>query len=209
MTGGRCSTWRSLGAVELARYLIFDRSVDTTMTATSQNLTALHAAVAHGRNEAALFLINDVPGVDVNAPASNGATPLTLAVEHCTVQVVQALVAKGADMNAEDERGMTAVVHALAKGHDETATFLVTAGADWDITVPMSDGLPCSLSNFVVKRGPISVVKAIMRRMRAGGLDGAAFHERLERAAIAAVTEPSLPSLKALVEEGLDVAQAL
>ena len=93
------------GAVELARYLIFDRGVDPTVKETSMNVTALHLAVSHGHNEAALFLINDVPGVDVNAPQSNGTTPLMLAAEHCTLQVVQALVAKGADMNAKDERG--------------------------------------------------------------------------------------------------------
>ena len=69
----------SKGAVELARYLIFDRGVDPTVKVSSLNLTALHLAISHGHNEAALFLINDVPGVDVNAPLSNGVTPLMLA----------------------------------------------------------------------------------------------------------------------------------
>jgi len=62
--------------------------------------------------------------------------------------------------------------------------------------------------HYVVRRGMISVVKAIVRRMRADGLEGAAVHKRLESAAELAVTALSLPSLKALVEEGLDVAQA-
>ena len=148
-----------------------------------------------------------MPGVDVNVPQSNSTTPLMIAAAHCTLQVVRALVAKGADMNALDDKGMTAVVGAVAAGHAETATFLVTAGADWDITVPITGCLPSPLLDFVVGPGMISVVKAIVRRMRADGLEGAAIRERLERAATAAVAMRSLPSLKALMEEGLDVAQ--
>jgi len=105
-------------------------------------MTVLHLALTQGHNEAALFLITDVPGVDVNAPTSDGTTPLMLAVEDCTLQVVRALVAKGADVKAEDEDGETAVVCAMATKHAEAATFMVTAGADWDITVPLGAGLP-------------------------------------------------------------------
>ncbi len=195
------------GAVELARYLIFDRGVDPTVKEASMNVTALHTAVSKGHNEAVLFLINDVPGVDVNAPQSDGGTALMLAALSDNLQVVRALFAKGADMNAKDETGQTAVVHAVAAGHAETSTFLVTAGADWDVTIPMTGGLPLPLFNFVVGRGMISVVKAIVRRMRADGLDGAALDERLEKAALPAVIKPSLPSLETLMEEGLDVAQ--
>ncbi len=195
------------GAVELARYLIFDSGVDPTVKEASRNLTALHVAISHGRKEAALLLINDVPGVDVDAPQSNGLTPLMLAARECTLQVVQALVAKGAGMDAKDEEGMTVLAFAVLEGDADTATFLVTAGADWDTTVPMRDGLPCPLLDFVVGHGMVSVVKAIVRRMRADGLEAAAFHERLERAAALAVMKQSLPSLKALMEEGLDVAQ--
>ncbi len=116
-------------------------------------------------------------------------------------------MAKGADMNAKDMLGQTAVAHALVEGHDKTATFLVTAGADWDIDVPVRDELPWPLFSFCVANGKSSVVKAIVRRMRADGLEGAAVIARLERAAGLAVIKRSLPSLKALVEEGLDVAQ--
>ncbi len=199
----------SRGAVELARYLIFDRGVDPTVGETSRNLTALHLATSFGHNEAALFLINDVPGVDVNEPMSDGVTPLLLAVQCSTLEVVQALVAKGADMSAKDEEGKTALAHAVLKGHAETAAFLVTAGADWDITVTGDDGRPQPLFDVAVARGTISVVKAIVRRMPAEGPEGAASYERLERAAAVAVTNRSLPSLKVLMEEGLDVAQVL
>ena len=106
----------SWGAVELARYLIFDRGVDPIVKAGSQNLTALHLAASTGHNEAALFLINDVPGVDLNALLSNGATPLMISAASGTLQVVRALVAKGADMNAKDGDGKTAVAFAVVAG---------------------------------------------------------------------------------------------
>ncbi len=74
------------GAVELLRYLIFDRGVDPTQTveAGGSLLSVLLTAICMGQNEAAIFLINDVPGVDVNAPLNDGVTPLMAAVQNCT-----------------------------------------------------------------------------------------------------------------------------
>ena len=45
------------------------------------------------------------------------------------IDIVRHLIAKGADVNITDKRGMNAIMYALASGNDETADILVEAGA--------------------------------------------------------------------------------
>jgi len=63
------------------------------------------------------------------------------------------------------------------------------------------------LLNALLEVGRFDQVQRVVER--GNWLEGAAFHERLDRAAAVAVTNRSLPSLKILMEEGLDVAQVL
>ena len=60
-----------------------------------------------------------------------GRTPLMAAALNGHVDVVRALLAKGATMEAADQGGGNAVTYAVANGHSDIFEALVKAGAKW------------------------------------------------------------------------------
>ncbi len=77
--------------------------------------TPLHAAVAGGHSEVALFLI--ARGADVNATDSGKHTPLHIAAEAGYLPVVEALLARGADAHVVDAEDKTPLSRAAARNH--------------------------------------------------------------------------------------------
>jgi len=77
--------------------------------------TALHAAVAGGRVEAALALIE--AGAGVNAPDGGGHTPLHIAAEGGYLPIVESLLQHGADPHAVDAEDRTPLARAAARNH--------------------------------------------------------------------------------------------
>ena len=77
--------------------------------------TALHAAVAGGRVDAALTLID--AGRRVNAPDGGGHTPLHIAAEGGYVPIVEALLQHHADPHAVDAEDRTPLARAAARNH--------------------------------------------------------------------------------------------
>jgi len=77
--------------------------------------TPLHAAVAGGRTDVALFLIER--GADVNATDSGRYSPLHIAAENGNLRVVEALLARGADTHAVDSEDKTPLSRAAARNH--------------------------------------------------------------------------------------------
>ncbi len=59
-----------------------------------------------------------------------GLTPLLFAVASGDPEIVELLVAAGADVNAADSEGTTPLVRAQGKGFDEVAAVLVANGAE-------------------------------------------------------------------------------
>ena len=107
------------------------------------DMTALHFAVltvADPENlPVALLLLER--GADPDIPDDEGRTPLMEAVEHGWSSVLQtpsdgypelieALVAAGADVDLQDEAGLTALSQAAANGDVDTMTLLLDHGAD-------------------------------------------------------------------------------
>ncbi|XP_053855585.1 KN motif and ankyrin repeat domain-containing protein 3 isoform X1 [Vidua macroura] len=77
---------------------------------------------------------------NVNAKASQaGQTALMLAVSHGRQEMVEALLACGADMNLQDEEGSTALMCACEHGRLETVKLLL-AQPTCDISIMDSDG---------------------------------------------------------------------
>ncbi|NXH21871.1 KANK3 protein, partial [Bucco capensis] len=77
---------------------------------------------------------------NVNAKASQaGQTALMLAVSHGRQEMVEALLACGADVNLQDEEGSTALMCACEHGRGETVKLLL-AQPTCDIAIVDSDG---------------------------------------------------------------------
>jgi ankyrin repeat protein len=68
------------------------------------------------------------PGI--NSVGGFGNTPLKIASVQGNVAVISALLDYGADINALNEDGCTALHHAVSQGHTEAAALLVKRGAD-------------------------------------------------------------------------------
>lgn len=85
-------------------------------------------AIIGGREEEALLVISS--GVDVNIVGPKGATPLILASIGGMKGVIQELLKKGANIQAFDNDGNTALMHACMAKHEDTALLLLNANAD-------------------------------------------------------------------------------
>ena len=87
---------------------------------------SIHKAVEEGNIEAVKKFL--AAGIDVNAKAFiTGSTPLHIAA---TKEVVELLIAKGADVNAKDKYDMTPLHPAAGRGHKEVVELLIAGGAD-------------------------------------------------------------------------------
>jgi uncharacterized protein len=65
----------------------------------------------------------------VNEPAGGGWTPLMIAMLYGRRDVVEALLAGGADVNVRSPSGWTALKEAEMRGHRELVGLLLAAGA--------------------------------------------------------------------------------
>jgi quinoprotein dehydrogenase-associated probable ABC transporter substrate-binding protein len=98
-------------------------------TPSTQNLTPLGIATQYGKDKAAVALVE--VGADPNRPVGDaGYTPLMLVAANDARDVAQALMQKGADVNAHNTGGVTALMIAAANGRAEMAELLVRAGAN-------------------------------------------------------------------------------
>ena len=94
-----------------------------------QHMTALGVATQYGKNGAALALIElgADPGQGVG---EGGYTPLMLATANHDQALVEALLKRGADINASNSGGVTALMIAAANSRADMVELLVRAGAN-------------------------------------------------------------------------------
>lgn len=85
--------------------------------------------------------------------ATGGFTPLLFAAQQGDVSTVEALLARGADVNDRTPEEGSALILAIASGHEALATYLLEHGADpnasdaWGLT-PLHYALHGGLQNF-------------------------------------------------------------
>jgi ankyrin repeat protein len=95
----------------------------------AQNFTPLGIAAQYGKDQAAVALIE--AGADPGRPIGDaGYTPLMLATANHAQGMVQALIRKGADVNARNSGGITALMIAAANGRADMVELLMQAGAN-------------------------------------------------------------------------------
>ena len=80
-------------------------------------------------------------GVDVDEGDDSwpGMTPLHYAADEGHTEVVELLIANGADVNAKDDSGWTPLHRAVSKVHNKIAKLLIEEGAD--VNTVNKDGL--------------------------------------------------------------------
>ncbi|KAI4624869.1 uncharacterized protein J4E87_005350 [Alternaria ethzedia] len=88
--------------------------------------TALHLAVAHGRDDIIELLL--VNGADVGAQSDGSWTPLHNACDQGSVKVLKILLAAGADVNARTLNGTTPLHVAAQAGHFDVVKCLLERG---------------------------------------------------------------------------------
>jgi ankyrin repeat protein len=116
------------------------------------------AARVKARRAAVLELLLDA-GADVAArDASNGFTPLHVAARHGNACAVRALLARGADVDAADRAGETALMWAAHLGKEYAAQALLFCGAD--ATLRDDDG------RTAADIASTSDLRALLRRRR-------------------------------------------
>lgn len=92
--------------------------------------TALLLAAANNCSEAVAFLIEQ--GADVNACVTNYKLNALMYFLH-NKKIMTLLIEKGTDINAQDNKGNTALIQAVQAGHRQAVAFLVSKGADVDV----------------------------------------------------------------------------
>src|SRR5207302_1335876 len=105
---------------------------------------------------------------------------------------VKALLARGADVDARERRGQTALMWAAAEGHAATVEALLRAGADF--RTPLPSGFTPLF--FAVREGRTDVVRILLK----AGAD-----ESGDPAPIGSGDLGSLQLVRKLVEHGADV----
>ncbi len=125
--------------------------------------TVLHEAIYGRRERLAEDLM--MSGADIMARTSKGCTPLHLAVEEGLEGVVSTLLLRGADKDAVDNEGDSALMWACGsvKGAEPNLAVvetLLTAGVDVHIRRP-SDGF--SALDFASLVGWVSILQALVR----------------------------------------------
>jgi 26S proteasome non-ATPase regulatory subunit 10 len=98
-------------------------------------------------------------GTDVDAKDMNGETPLNWATYNGHKEIVELLIAAGADMNVKDHVwGYTPLHRAAFSGHKEIAELLIANGADVNATdkygeTPLGETQRYEIADLLRKHG--------------------------------------------------------
>ena len=120
----------SAGCEEYLQYLL-DKGADPKKMTTGYNpSTPFHDACLKPFNLPALKIFVEKCKLDVNLKTGNGATPLVLAAQGGSLEMMQYLADKGGDLKAEDEEKNTLLALASVRGELELVDWLLGKGLD-------------------------------------------------------------------------------
>lgn len=122
--------------------------------------TLLYAA-CENNNRYLLDILLKNPKLNVNLKCKDGRVPFNV-IGNCP-DYVKRLIAKGADINAVDERNETQLIHAVSQNNDKLVRYLMDAGADVNIQNENGD----TALHFAARRFKLSLMHDLIK----GGAD--------------------------------------
>jgi serine/threonine-protein phosphatase 6 regulatory ankyrin repeat subunit A/serine/threonine-protein phosphatase 6 regulatory ankyrin repeat subunit B len=96
----------------------------------SEDPTPLFCAVAEGKTEAAIYLIENGADVNLCECGVKGRSPLHVAAEYGNLDIMDCLIKAGANVNVHDSEDPTPLFCAVVKDKTEAAIHLIENGAD-------------------------------------------------------------------------------
>ena len=139
--------------------MLVEAGADVCVT-DSKGLTCLMLALIasrFGHTETVRYLVG-LKEVDVNHEHINGYTALHFEVQNGHCHVVQVLIDAGADIEAKDEEGRSAVFRASISGKCAVVKMLVEAGAD----VRVTDNKGNTCLHFAARFGHTEIVRYLV-----------------------------------------------
>merc|ERR1711991_1080099 len=107
-----------MGNYDKIVHLIKERGIDVNMKdAARSNATALHIASRSGHLDIVKFLSES--GADLNAKGPWDMTPLMYGIIFHRLEIVKYLLGNNVDATVEDNRGRTALIHAVNERQEE------------------------------------------------------------------------------------------
>lgn len=79
------------------------------------------------------------PGFDINADVGMGRALIHCAADYGQCEVIELLLAKGANVNALDKHGITPLLNAIFEGHTKAVKVLIAKGADKTVKAPSGE----------------------------------------------------------------------
>jgi ankyrin repeat protein len=151
---------------------------------------SIHEAAELGNIEAVKQHL--AAGTDVDVKGGwLGGTPLHYAARDSHKEIIELLIAKGADLNAKGSIGQTSLHDATERGHKETAELLIATGAD----VNAKDMYGETPLHFAIIYNKTNIADLLRKH---GGKTG----EELKAAEpVAEVAQPDPPTAKAILQQ--------
>lgn len=116
---------------DLSAELYFD---DEDRQYTDMLFNALHAAASGGNEDVVSFLLDE--GLPIDTPTPEGWTPLFIAARDGRSEAAKLLIFRGADLNAQTDRGATALLMVLTQQYpteenrNSLLEYMLKRGAD-------------------------------------------------------------------------------
>lgn len=138
--------------------LFLNAGMDPNATNDKEN-PALLEAIKHKQGEIVEILLANEAAFD--KPDKNGQTPLMYAIAAGEMVGINALIEKGADVNARDAKGKTVLMHAVINRRFLAVQSLLVKGA----LVGASDQSGMTELMYAAKLGDLSIVKALLSKL--------------------------------------------
>jgi len=148
-----------VGQVDVLKFLV---SHGADLKAINGGFTLLHDAVFSDRPEAVEYLLDQ--GLDIEAHGDQLGTPLLLAVDFGSFSSAAALIRRGANVNAVDKNGISAIHYAVMKGANALLPLILGKGPDLAAAEPRT-------GKTVLHEAALRGYSAIVGELLAAGAD--------------------------------------